>query len=141
MKKFIPVPESFFFAPERRRVVQQVKVINNGDHVAGHSVYQHDHSPTPVLFWCEHSDDFIVKSYPIKVLNAPGVFIDFKEDNPVYHFVNETIFQQANVNVIKDCKGSIDLFYAHKRPDLMGDELVIVPEQSMQFLIEIFKNN
>jgi hypothetical protein len=46
MKKFIPVPESFFFAPERRRVVQQVKVINNGDHVAGHSVYQHEQGET-----------------------------------------------------------------------------------------------
>lgn len=139
MKKYIPGPESFFFAPERRRVVQQVKVMNNGEHVAGHSVHQYDHSPTLVLFWCEHSDNDIVKSYPVKVLNAPGVSIDFTEDNPIYHMVNETVFQQANTDVIKDCMQSIDLFYAHKRPELMSEEMVIVPEHSMTYLVNILK--
>lgn len=139
MKKLIPGPETFFFAPNRQREVQKVKMISDGQEVAGQTVIQFEQHDNLVLFWCEHSDHFIVKSYPVKVFNIPGSKIDFKDSYPIYHLVQETNFHQANSNIIKDCSEEINLFYAHKRPELMSSELLIVPEKSMEYLANIFK--
>lgn len=139
MKKFIPVAESFFFAPEKHRVIQAVKIINGGNQVGGHSVIQCEHHPLMILFWCEHSDKDIVKSYPVKILNQPGAEIDYRDNIAIYHYTSDTVFKQANANVIKDCAEQINLFYAHVRPELVSNELLIVPEKSMEFLATIFK--
>lgn len=116
-----------------------MRVMNDGEEVVNQIIESHDYPQSMVLFWCEHSDNVIVKSYPVKIFNSPGVNVDFREDHPYYHFVEESEFVQANAMVIKDCEEQINLFYAHKRPDLMTEEMLIVPEESMEFLATILK--
>lgn len=139
MSKYIPGPETFFFVPKKRRVAQSMRVMSDGQEVANQVIESHDYPQAMVLFWCEHSDSTIVKSYPVKIFNSPGVNVDFRDIEPYYHFVSDSDFIQANADVIRDCEKQINLFYAHKRPDLMSLELLVVPEHSMEFLANILK--
>lgn len=137
--KFVPKAEQFFFAPRIERVVNKSKILNNGEVVAGQVVSQVSSHQDIVLFWCEYSNSSVVKSYIVKVLTQLELEFDYVNQVPIYHNTKETQFELADPMVIADFRSEIDLLYLSRRPNLVENEIVVVPEEMLSSVLRLIK--
>lgn len=137
MKKFIPKPEQFFYVPSVSKVRNTSTVVGpDGQTINKQTICDVRPMEGFVMFWCDTVDETMVKSYVVRNMNEP---INDIMEKPVYHYIPEANFVLAGAEAIKDSMGEINLLMTYKRPEQVASELVIVPENAMEFLIDIIQ--